>query len=76
MVTFKNHLLAVVAIGGILLFITFAKIPPQVVKFASLVGKTFKQVVLRGKPSYTEGFDVITSASIRVGNSDSTREGS
>lgn len=74
MATFKRNLLAVVAVGGIVLFIAFAKLPSQAVKIASLLRKTFKQAVLREKPSYTEGFDVITSASIRVENSDSTEK--
>jgi len=49
-------------------------LPDFAVKVVSSVGKTFKQVILKEKPSYSEGFDVITSASIRVDDSNSSRK--
>jgi len=70
----KKYLFTVVAVVGFLVLCVFTRFPIEAVKVVSSVGKTFKQVILKEKPSYSEGFDVITSASIRVDDSNSSRK--
>ncbi|MBE0479340.1 hypothetical protein IBX65_09555 [Candidatus Aerophobetes bacterium] len=65
---FKKYLVAGIAIAGFLFIFAFIRIPTETSKMVSLVSRSFKQVILREKPTLSGGFDVITSASIQVDN--------
>jgi len=66
---FERYLTATVAVVGFMLLFAFTRIPTEALKAFSLVEKTFKQAILKEKPSNFGGYDVITSASIRIEDS-------
>ncbi|MBC7190627.1 hypothetical protein H5U35_10620 [Candidatus Aerophobetes bacterium] len=63
-----------IAIIAFSVFMVFFKISSHTLKIFSTAGKTFKEAISSGKNLSSGGFDVITSASIRVeDNSSLTR---
>jgi len=66
---YSKYLLAGVAVAGFLVGFSLAKIPVKAIKMFSTIGRTFKQVLLKDRSYSPSGYDVITSASIRVDNS-------
>ena len=66
---FKKYLVGGIAVAGFLFVFAFTRVPTETFKMVSFVRKSFKQVILREKPTLSGGFDVITSASIQVDNS-------
>lgn len=70
---FRKYFMVVGALAGFLFLFAFTRIPGEAMKAFFTVRRAFKQVALKEKPSYSEKFDVITSASVRIDDSDSER---
>lgn len=70
----RKHLIIGMAFVGFLVVFALTKIPVETIKVFSTVRKTFKQVLLKEKVSGSGGYDVITSASVRVDTSTSSQE--
>lgn len=70
----KKYLIATLAVAGFLFVFTFTKIPTQTARIVSVVRKTFRQVILKEKSSSFSGYDVVTSASIRIEDSNYPQE--
>lgn len=63
---FQKYLMAMMITAGLLFLFTLIRIPAGTIKVVSVIEKTFRQAVIKEKPPSTEGYDIITSASIRA----------